>query len=180
MGSYFTPDMKQYKSGAIKWVADEDGECYVGRMVCVPWKCKDGETRTLVEAEDGVWEVNIKSLSDTRPENAKLSKPLSILNEERMMAKKSAKKIVKKTVGKKAEGVVLCRCGCGEALTEGGKKGRMFRQGHDSRFHGRVKKLKDGRLTMSELSKMIQPYALGYYKEAVGTKARKRRIVKKK
>ena len=57
-----------------------------------------------------------------------------------------------------------CKCGCGE--TTSGPK-RLFRMGHDARFHGRVAKLKDGRLSMSDLKADLGKrgaYALPFYR----------------
>ena len=39
--------------------------------------------------------------------------------------------------------------------------------GHDARFHGRVKKLADGRLKMADLRKQVERYAVPLYEEAV-------------
>lgn len=52
-----------------------------------------------------------------------------------------------------------CRCGCGEIC----KPKRTFRQGHDARFHGRIRKLRDGRLKMADVKAVIEPYAVKYY-----------------
>lgn len=42
-------------------------------------------------------------------------------------------------------------------------KGRTFRQGHDARFHGRITKLKDGRLTWVDVVALIEEYAIPNY-----------------
>ena len=69
---------------------------------------------------------------------------------------------------------LLCQCGCGEQLLPGGRRSKRFKQGHDSRFHGRVKKLKAGTMTWKELSGMIGAYALEFYKAEVPATPRKR------
>ena len=61
------------------------------------------------------------------------------------------------------------RCGCGCGDTPKGDKSR-FCIGHDARFHGRVKKLGDGRLTMTDLKKQLGrrgTYAVPGYTKAV-------------
>lgn len=91
------------------------------------------------------------------------------------------KKIVKKTSRSKltkgvkraskekdASEAALCQCGCGEALLPG-KPGRLFRQGHDARFHGRVRKLTDERMSMQELAELVEPYAIPAYEDALGS-----------
>ena len=60
-----------------------------------------------------------------------------------------------------------CLCGCGESPKS--EKGR-FCMGHDARFHGRLKKLADGRLSMAALKKELGrrgTYALPNYAKAV-------------
>lgn len=59
----------------------------------------------------------------------------------------------------------LCHCGCGETC----KPKRLFRQGHDGRFHGRVLKIRNGDLKISELSEVlnVQQYAICFYREEV-------------
>jgi hypothetical protein len=69
---------------------------------------------------------------------------------EKMSGKKEKKKVE----------CVKCSCGCGEMC----KPKRTFRQGHDARFHGRVRKLTDGRLIMADLKEMVEAYALPLYK----------------
>jgi len=56
---------------------------------------------------------------------------------------------------------LFCRCGCGEKVTPG----RRYRPGHDARFHGRIKKIKDGRLKLSELPGLgVRKYAMAEYR----------------
>ncbi len=63
--------------------------------------------------------------------------------------------------GKKAADGELCRCGCGETCAPGKK----FKQGHDARFHGRVKKIKAGILKIADLPKLgVKDYALKFYR----------------
>lgn len=73
------------------------------------------------------------------------------------MAKKKAKS-AKKIASTK------CLCGC----DQNAKPGRKFLQGHDARFHGRARKLADGRLELVDLTKELGAkgkYALNSYKE---------------
>ena len=81
-------------------------------------------------------------------------------------AKKSASKVVSEPKVKKES--VLCHCGCGEMA----KPGRMFIQGHDSRFKGRVTKVADGRMEWSDVEAQIEAYAVKGYKESI-TEAKK-------
>lgn len=74
-------------------------------------------------------------------------------------AKKAA---TKKTAEKNAE-PRPCHCGCGE--TTNGKS--YFRQGHDARFYGRVKKVIDGRLSFDDVLAVIQDYAVDNYRDAI-------------
>lgn len=62
------------------------------------------------------------------------------------------------------KGAVKCGCGCGQMT----KPGSKFLQGHDARFHGRCRKLADGRMTMDDLIKELGKtgeYAIPAYKE---------------
>jgi hypothetical protein len=77
------------------------------------------------------------------------------------MAKKTPAKAKAKPKAKTPE-QELCRCGCGETLNPG----RRFKMGHDARYHGRLKKLADGRLKPEELAALVKPYALPFYKGA--------------
>ena len=57
-----------------------------------------------------------------------------------------------------------CWCGCGEDTS-----GSKFKPGHDARFHGRIKRLKRGTLTMETLKTEIgqSNYAFNFYQEAI-------------
>jgi hypothetical protein len=78
--------------------------------------------------------------------------------------KRGAKVTQEKKVSAKAKEpkpLEKCRCGCG---VEGAG---TYRMGHDARFHGRVKKLLDGRLSMAHLEKELGhagEYALAFYR----------------
>lgn len=158
---------RMWKSGGKAWATDEDG-CYrMVRLTCRPFKCDDGVTRVLVEDQDGVWEIPISSLSKNRPKEGQLSRQSPLFKEEHIMSKKKAASSGKAN---------LCRCGCGEECA------RNFKQGHDSRFHGRVKKLQDGRLSMADIrkDKAIAPYAYKFYEEAMSEKPAKKTATTKK
>jgi hypothetical protein len=79
-------------------------------------------------------------------------------------SKSTKKKAARKPSPKKpAAEAALCHCGCGEPVA----KGRSFRQGHDARFHGRVAKLADGRLSIEDLPGLgVKPYAVPFYLDA--------------
>lgn len=71
----------------------------------------------------------------------------------------------KVTAEKTKKESVKCGCGCGQMT----KPGSKFLQGHDARFHGRARKLADGRLSLADLTKELGKqgtYALASYKEA--------------
>ena len=70
---------------------------------------------------------------------------------------KADKGEVKKEKPQKAG--VKCHCGCGEIT----RYKRIFRQGHDARFMGRVRKLQDGRMSWADLKALIEPYAMPLY-----------------
>jgi hypothetical protein len=55
------------------------------------------------------------------------------------------------------DGNGLCLCGCGEPLL---KPGRRFRQGHDARFHGWIKKVEDGRMKFEDLNSTVQEWCI--------------------
>ena len=57
-----------------------------------------------------------------------------------------------------------CLCGCGEKTS-----GSKFKPGHDARFHGRVRRLQNGKLTLEDLKTEIGQtnYALSTYETAV-------------
>lgn len=77
------------------------------------------------------------------------------------MAKETAAK-----AEKSSKVAVKCGCGCGEMT----KPGSKFLQGHDARFHGRCRKLADGRLQWDDLVKELGKkgeYALPDYKEGM-------------
>ena len=82
-------------------------------------------------------------------------------------AKKPARRRATRKPAKSAAAAAkteLCQCGCGEPVA----KGRLFRQGHDARFHGRVAKLRDGRLDTKDLPGLgVKPYAMPHYLDAV-------------
>lgn len=87
------------------------------------------------------------------------------------MVKVVKKKPVKKAAApkapreKKVKETVICNCGCGEK-TNGGR----FLPGHDARFHGRVKRLADGRQKWADLEAELGKkgeYSHPHYKEAL-------------
>jgi|GEM_PF-7101827 len=56
----------------------------------------------------------------------------------------------------------LCYCGCGKSPK---RKTSRYMPGHDARFHGRIVKILDGRLTLEDLKGEIETYALPLYRE---------------
>ena len=56
-----------------------------------------------------------------------------------------------------------CLCGCGGATRS------RFCMGHDARYHGRIKRLKDGRLTLRDLEAEIGAEAIQTYRDALAT-----------
>ena len=150
-----------WNKGDAAWVLDPDKEHYFGELIEEPYPCSDGEFRVTIRAADGDWEVKLCDLRLEKPINiAKPTIDLSFKKERDMVAPKSKKKIV--ATSKKAQ-ETLCHCGCGFPT----KPKRNFLQGHDARFHGRVLKLKDGRLTMAQLKKDINSYAIPTYEAAL-------------
>ena len=71
-------------------------------------------------------------------------------------------RVAKKSLKRKSlDDQSLCRCGCGGMV----RPGKKFLQGHDSRFHSRVKKIAAGTLKVTDLPDLgVDRYAIGYYK----------------
>lgn len=59
-----------------------------------------------------------------------------------------------------------CLCGCGEQTS-----GSKFKPGHDARFHGRIKRIKSGKLTLDTLKTEIGKtnYAISAYETALAS-----------
>ena len=164
----------KWKEGSEVWVWSKDGEHFRGIIVEGPWICSNGAWMVMVAESDGnQWETKIKDLRTSNPSKKNefgfyipaLTKKKKL---EQVMPTIKPKRL--KTISKTTETEELCHCGCGGKL----KPKRNFLQGHDARFHSRVKKLKAGIITMADLKKEVQPYAVKYYSDG-GTKAAPKR-----
>lgn len=78
----------------------------------------------------------------------------SIAKDEKKLLTKSA---VVNPTGK-------CLCGCGEPTS-----GSKFKPGHDARFHGRIRRIQNGKLTIEQLQEEIgrKNYAMPSYEAAL-------------
>ena len=168
-----------WQKGDIAWVYSPDGQHYHGTIIEGPWKCDNGVEMVTVSCKDGDWDTKVCDLRIEKPQAVGADESLFTIpvfsnNDEERIEMPTIKKanVVAGNVNKKVRRTAkastatavknesLCRCGCGEII----KTGREFLQGHDARFHGRVKRLLDGRLSMVDLQKEIQPYAVSFYK----------------
>lgn len=60
---------KTWAKGDVAWVRDNDGEHYLATVTDSPYDCDDDDTRVMVAAADGEWDVSVKDLSLERPKN---------------------------------------------------------------------------------------------------------------
>lgn len=118
---------------------------------------KDGRHHEVLAqpTHDTEWSLGTLVLLKEEPVASKvsLSRAAQVKEEDDMAVKDKGNgkaKPAAKVAKAKKEADTPCGCGCGELVV------RTFKQGHDARHYGRLKRVVAGKMEFSELPKVIQ------------------------
>lgn len=120
--------------------------------------CEMGTEGVLIRQNES------RSLVNLNGEEQSISPGTEVFPGEIQTIEKTKKTLTIKEPLPPANPLGKCLCGCGDATS-----GSRFKPGHDARFHGRIRRITKGTLTMAELQKEIgkKNYALPAYEAAL-------------